>query len=120
MMLLTPFPWYQDPGPVLLVYQFMDYPQVLLGLTVLCAAWIGRREILKSPSSRFLLITFLIYFASTIVSSALHQRYMHVALPLMIMAAGPALASKWGRSLAVSVSLLVVAHLLYEAARLMR
>jgi len=113
-VLLTPFPWYQDPGAGLLVYQFMDYPQVFLGLCILSAAAIGIREIMQAPLSRFLALTFFLYLLIASVSSGLHQRYVQIAMPLMIIPAGHMLVTKWRQCIGISAVIIIYAHVLYE------
>lgn len=116
-LIFTPFPWYQSISSTMLVYQFPDYPQVLFALSIYFSIWLGRKQLIQNRFHRFFLLSFIFYFLAVINFSALHQRYLYVALPMLIICASPIILRTWQTCVGLSFALLVFAHLFYEIAR---
>lgn len=117
-MLLTPMPWYQDVEVALLVTQVFDYIQTLLSLTAIVAV-VRDTTVVSSPKGIAAPIyMFLMYTLAVLGGSTMAQRYIQIALPLLILPAAPQLLRDWPRCLYSAVIIVIVAHLLLEAARL--
>jgi hypothetical protein len=117
-LLLTPMPWYQLPALGVLAYQVFDYPQTVLSLGLLAAAFLGFPESVRNRDRYALLLAALIFLEVAAVGSALHQRYYQVALPLLIVAASPAAIRQPLRCLGTALGIVGIAHVLLSMAKM--
>jgi len=117
-ILLTPMPWYQKINLGLLTYQIVDYPQTVLSLTVLSAVWYNRRHVIKQQVQLFLCAAFLVFLTGAAIGSMLAQRYLQIALPLVIIPASPFLIKHRFECLRMACLIIVVAHVCLELVRI--
>jgi hypothetical protein len=113
-LLMTPFPWYQIPGPAVLTYQIFSYPQAWFSMALIMYTLsfvIVKNQI--NNNGIILLGFFGLFFLLALMGSMLHPRYYQIALPLLI----PFLArgKRQGVRLAAagSFSVFLIAHFIY-------
>jgi hypothetical protein len=113
---LTPFPWWQRVEAELYVWQIWDYGQTFLFILVCVLLLAKRRDLSRDPFYIYLLLCFAGFFLMTVVGSGLHQRYLQIALPLLLIPASALITKKaFFESASASALLIGVAHLLYFA-----